>query len=240
MLPVSEWMPIEELERLLAMVDAFEPLPRRELRRLASGASLERLGAGEKMAVDPREHARTVIVLLVGRAEVHDSGPREGRALTLSVAEAGTVVGVAGLSGRARGLRVGALLPSEFCLLEREAFEGTLRRNPEASLRLLGVLAERIGALEGRLAEMAHKGVRARLAGAILRLVEGEGEVTREGNRRLPTRYTHRQLASMIGANREAVTRAFGALRGRGAVRVKDCLIHVVDHEALVRATTGE
>jgi hypothetical protein len=111
MLPVSEWMPIEELERLLAMVGAFEPLPRRELRRLASGASLERLGAGEKMAVDPREHARRVIVLLVGRAEVHDSGPREGRALTLSVAEAGTVVGVAGLSGRRGGCAWGRSCP---------------------------------------------------------------------------------------------------------------------------------
>ena len=235
---MSAWMPIEELERLLAMVDAFESLPGRDLRRLASGASLERLGAGETMAVDPREHVGRVIVLLAGRAEVHEPGPR-GRGLTLSVAEAGTVVGVAGLSERARGLRVGALLPSEFCLLERGAFEGALRRNPEAGLRLAGVLAERIGVLEERLAEMAHKGVRARLAGAILRLVEGEGVVGPEGER-IPTRYTHRQLASMIGANREATTRALGVLRGRGAVEVKDRLIYVSDHEALVRATLGE
>lgn len=238
MLPVSEWMPIEELERLLGMVDAFEPLPGRELRRLASGASLERLGARETMAVDPREHARRVIVLLAGRAEVYEPGPR-GRRLTVSVAEAGTVVGVAGLSGRARGLRVEALLPCAFCLLDREAFEGAVRRNPEAGLRLVGVLAERMVVLEERLAEMAHKGVRARLAGAILRLVEGEGVVGPEGER-LPTRYTHRQLAGMIGANREATTRALGVLRGRGAVEVRDGLIHVSDHGALVRATLGE
>ncbi len=234
MISVSEWMPIEELDRLLAMVDAFEPLPGRELRRLASGASLERLGAREAMAVDPREHARRVIVLLAGRAEVYEPGPH-GRRLTVSVAEAGTVVGVAGLSGRARGLRVEALLPSEFCLLERGAFEGAVRRNPEAGLRLLGVLAERMVVLEERLAEMAHKGVRARLAGAILRLVEGEGVVGPEGER-IPTRYTHRQLASMIGANREAVTRALGDLRRGGVIEIRERCIHVVDLEALRRA----
>jgi CRP-like cAMP-binding protein len=55
------------------------------------------------MTVEPGEHARRVIVLLSGRAAVYEPGPR-GRGLTLSVAEAGTVVGVAGLSGRARGL----------------------------------------------------------------------------------------------------------------------------------------
>ena len=52
----------------------------------------------------------------------------------------------------------------------------------------------------------------ARLAGAILRLVEGEEAVGPQGVR-LTTRYTHRQLASMIGANREATTRALGGER---------------------------
>ena len=44
------------------------------------------------MTVEPREHARRVIVLLAGRTAVYKPGPR-GRGLTLSVAEAGTVVG---------------------------------------------------------------------------------------------------------------------------------------------------
>ena len=52
----------------------------------------------------------------------------------------------------------------------------------------------------------------------------------------LPTRYTHAQLASMIGANREATIRALGTLRERGAVEVRERRIHVVDPEALKRA----
>ena len=231
---VSEWLTLEELERLFALVDVFEHLPARELRALASGASLERLGARETMLVGPREHSRRMIVLLTGRAQVYEPGPRDRR-LTVSVAEAGTVVGVAGLSERPRGLRVQALAPSLFCLLAWEAFEDVVRRNPEVGLRLLRILGERIGVLETRLAELAHKEVSARLASAILRLAEGEGVVGPEGVR-LPTRYTHRQLASMIGANREATTRALGTLRERGAIEVRERYIRVVDHEALRRA----
>lgn len=231
---VTEWMDLQELQRLLAMVDVFEPLAPPELRALASGASLERLGAGETMMVGPREHARRVIALLCGRATVYEPGPR-GRRLTVSVAEAGTVVGVAGFSERPRGLRVEASMPSLLCLLRWEAFEGVVRRNPEVGLRLLGVLGERIGVLEARLAELAHREVPARLASALLRLVEGEGVVGPEGVS-LPTRYTHQQLASMIGANREAITRALKTLRERGAVEVKDRHLYVPDLEALRRA----
>jgi CRP/FNR family cyclic AMP-dependent transcriptional regulator len=57
----------------------------------------------------------------------------------------------------------------------------------------------------------------------------------REGAR-LPTPYTHAQLASMIGANREAITRALGALREQGVVEVRDRCVHITDSEALHRA----
>ena len=78
------------------------------------------------------------------------------------------------------------------------------------------VLGERSGVLEARLADMAHREVPARLASAILGVVEGEGLMGPEGRWR-PARYTHAELASMIGANREAITRALGTLRERGA-----------------------
>ena len=53
---------------------------------------------------------------------------------------------------------------------------------------------------------------------------------------RLTTRYTYAQLASMIGANREATTRALGALRELGVVEVRDRRVHIRDPEALSRA----
>jgi CRP/FNR family transcriptional regulator len=55
----------------------------------------------------------------------------------------------------------------------------------------------------------------------------------------IPTRYTHAQLASMIGANREAVTRAIGGLREGGCVEVKRRRVYVKDFDGL-RRDAGE
>jgi CRP/FNR family transcriptional regulator, cyclic AMP receptor protein len=231
---MSEWLPMEELERLLQSVEVLEPLPAGEVRTLASGATLRRLGAGETMPVNPQTHAQRTVLLLEGRARVYEDGPPD-RTLTASVAEAGTMVGVTGLAAHPRRVIVEALAPSLLSLVGREAFEGLVVRNPEVGLRLLRILAERIVVLEGRLSDLVHKQVPARLAGTILRLAEGEGIVSRDGSRMIPTRYTHRQLASMVGANREAVTRAMRALRERGTIEVRGRRIRVVDQEALQR-----
>jgi CRP/FNR family cyclic AMP-dependent transcriptional regulator len=123
---------------------------------------------------------------------------------------------------------------SVFCFVAREIFEALLRRNPEVGLRLLGVLGERIVVLEERLVDLAYKEVTARLASAIVRLVDGEGVVAKEC-RRIPTPYTHAQLSSMIGANRESTTRALGRLRDGGLIEVRKRCIHVTDIEALER-----
>jgi DNA-binding transcriptional regulator YhcF (GntR family) len=53
----------------------------------------------------------------------------------------------------------------------------------------------------------------------------------------VPTRYTHEQLASMIGANRVSVSRAFAELRERGIVESKDldALGHAAQDESRAR-----
>jgi len=56
------------------------------------------------------------------------------------------------------------------------------------------------------------------------------------GEIRIPTRYSHEHLGTMIGANREAVTRAFGRLQDEGALQIRRRLIYVDDLEALQRA----
>ncbi len=95
--------------------------------------------------------------------------------------------------------------------------------------------AERLVWMEGRWADVAAKVMAARLAGILMTLVEEEGVVTPEGPM-IPARYTHAQFASMIGANREATTRAFRELREIGAVETRRRRVHVTDPEALRRA----
>jgi CRP/FNR family cyclic AMP-dependent transcriptional regulator len=68
--------------------------------------------------------------------------------------------------------------------------------------------------------------------------LESEGLVTSEGYK-IPTRYTHQQLATMIGANREAVIRAFGRLRLEGGVELRNRRVFVTDLDTLKRTAQG-
>jgi CRP/FNR family transcriptional regulator len=82
------------------------------------------------------------------------------------------------------------------------------------------------------LEDVGLKDVPARLASLVLQLTEGEGVITPEGPR-IPTHYTHRQLATMIGSNRESVTRALDKLRREGTVQLTNRYIYIRNPEVL-------
>jgi CRP/FNR family transcriptional regulator len=149
-----------------------------------------------------------------------------------TVTEAGTFLGAAGLVRRSQGIYVQPLEPSLVCCLRREDFEALVRSNPDVGLSVARLLGERLLTAEERIADIAHKEVPARLSSTILRLLESEGLVTPNGYK-ISTRYTHRQLATMIGSKRETVTKAFTLLQQAGAVQLKRRRIHVKDIEAL-------
>jgi len=124
------------------------------------------------------------------------------------------------------------------CRVGREALEEAVCANPEVGLRLAHTLANRLQLMEDRWADMVEKEVSERLAALIYMLVESAGVMTKEGPV-IPTRYTHKQLSSMIGSNREAVTRAFADLQEGGAVELQGRRVYVRDLGAL-RRSAGE
>jgi CRP/FNR family cyclic AMP-dependent transcriptional regulator len=225
--------PVKEPERLLAKVDILEPLLPEEVERLASLSSSMRLDAGEIFVLD--EVRETLLLLASGRVRVHEPSTA-GPDLTITMVENGTVVGQSGFAVRlSRALRVEALQPSTLLVLRWEDFEDLVFRNPEVGIKTLRLLSERLAVCAGRLSDMVHKEVPARLAGLILRLSEYEGLVMGDGSRRIPTRYTHQQLGNLVGSNREAVTRALGRLRKAGAVEIRCRYIYVTDADVLER-----
>ncbi len=232
--------PAKELERLLAKVDILEPLPPEEVERLALLSSSMRLEAGQAVALE--EDRETLLLLASGRVRVHEpSTTGGGPDLTFSMIEEGTFVAQSGFALRlSRALHVEALQPSTMLVLRWEDFEELVLRNPEVGIKTIRLLSERLAACEGRLSDLIRKEVPARLAGLILSLSEHQGVITRDGSRRIPTRYTHQQLASIVGSNREAITRAFGRLRKAGTVEIRGRHIHLTDADTLQRlAETG-
>ena len=158
-----------------------------------------------------------------------------GNQLSLILLGGGTVL----TSRRLQGLHAKALEPSVLTFVRRGYLEHLIRKRPEVGLRLIDLLADRLRLMDQRMCDVIHKDVPARLAGLILDLLESEGVVDAKGYK-IPTKYTHEQLATMIGARRVAVSRAFRELREAGIVETLPRRIHVRDREALEDAATKE
>jgi len=230
---VIEGVPQEERPWPLAKVDILASLSLEEIERLALLSVSVHLGTGETFALD--EHRQALLLLTSGRVRVHEPNAT-GPGLTISVVENPTVVARTGFAARpSRAVVLEALEPSVVRVLEGEDFEDLVRRNPEVGVKTIRVLGERLCTCEDRLSGLVHKEVPARLASLILGLSKHQGITTANGGRKIPTRYTHNQLASMVGSNREALTRALGRLRRMGGVEVKNRRIHVTDADALER-----
>jgi CRP/FNR family transcriptional regulator len=227
-----EEVPEEQL--LLAHVDILKELPPSELEYLARCCPIVHLAKKESLTLGV--DLRGILFLVSGRVRVHEPN-FGGQDLTFSVLEGGTLVGQGGSTpGPSRALLVEALEASVLRVVEREDFEDLVLRNPEVGVNTIRLLGERLDAYEARLSDLIRKEVPARLATLILRLCKHHRVVTDEGGRRvIRARYTHRELASMVGSNREAVTRAFGVLRKAGAVQTRERQIYVTDEDGLAR-----
>jgi CRP/FNR family transcriptional regulator len=225
----------EEQVRLLSLVDVFEPLSRAEIERIEWQNLNTRVEAGETFYT-PMDLCETLFVIQSGRVRLYRAVP-EGRELTLAVLEAGTVFGEMALTGqRLRNSYAEAMEESEVSAMCRTDVERLVLEKPAVGLQLVHLLSERLVSYETRMEGLGLKEVPARLAGLLLELIETQGIRTRDGYK-IPTRYTHQQLGTMIGANREAVTRAFARLRDAGAVEVRRRYIYAEDMDVLKKAS---
>src|SRR5215211_1553701 len=227
----------QEQVELLSGVDIFESLPKEEIREILIDF-LKRnveinLRSGE-VFYTPRQPDGKLFVLKQGRVRIYKM--EASKEFTLEVVGAGTVFGEVAFTPHAlRDAYAEAMEPSILLAMERADVERLIEEKPQVGIRMISLLSERLHYYETRMQDVTLKEVPARLASLILFLVESEG-VIRPGEIGIPTRYTHEHLGTMIGANREAVTRAFGHLQDEGALQMRRRFIYVQDVEALERA----
>ncbi len=226
-------LPKEKI-RLLSMVDVLEPLSEEELQEFGRRVPDTHVEQGQ-IFFTPGDRSEALFMLKKGRVRIYRVTP-DGWEFTLAVVEAGTMFGEMALTAqRMRQAYAQAIEPSDICILKNTDLERLVRGNPEVGIKMIRVLSERLRLCETRLEDVTLKEVPARLASLILQLAASEGIMTHEGPQ-IPTHYTHRQIATMIGSSRETVTRAFTKLRRAGAVELKDRHIYVKDTEALKHA----
>jgi CRP/FNR family cyclic AMP-dependent transcriptional regulator len=165
-------------------------------------------------------------VYLVREGLVWLEGPRSpaGEPATLGVAGPGELLGEEALVGEGRRTHgATALTYAELLFAPTEAL-APLREFPQVERFLLGALYARLKAVEERLWEVRHLSVAQRLARLLLRLAAA-GEVA----------FSHQDLAHMVGATRETVTKLLGEWALLGVVDLGYRRVEIRDREALAR-----
>lgn len=227
-----EIMELREKVRLLSLVDILEPLSREQLERFARRTPTLHL-RNEQLFHTPARRGGPFLLLLEGRVRIYKVAA--GRELTLAVVDAGALSGEGALTAQQlQGVYARAAEPSTVAIVHREQLRRLMSEEPEVGMKMVEVLSGKLSVYGERMADLGLKSVLGRVAGLILGLVESEGLVVREGYR-LPTPYTHAELAAMAGAGRVAVTNALTELRREGCIEVRERYIRVTDSEALGR-----
>lgn len=183
----------------------------------------------------PNEAGEQLFVLRAGRVRIYKLSP-EGRALTLMVLEPVTIFGEMTLVGQwLHDTFAEAMTECVIGVIGRDTLRRILERYPQVAIAFMELMGQRLRAMENKLADIAFKSVPQRLASVLLNLA---GVTADQGDTAVPpsvVRYTHQQLAEMIGSYRETVTKAIGELREAGVIRIEDEAIALTDLAQLQR-----
>ncbi|MDQ5852853.1 MAG: Crp/Fnr family transcriptional regulator [Chloroflexota bacterium] len=156
----------------------------------------------------PDEPATELYLIKEGRVALNLLS-REGRTLTVRVVKPGDIFGHAALlSDGTFDTFAEALRPTTAAVVRRDTLEELMVARPALALALMDDLGRHSQALSRRLGNVAFKSVPARLASLLLELAQPSGrEATPAG------RWTHQELADMINAYRETVTKVLNQFR---------------------------
>lgn len=141
----------------------------------------------------------------------------DGKEVAFSEIGKGSYFGeLAALDGHARSITVSALVESQLGLMRSAVFRGWMARDPRIAFNLATDLAKRNRVLTERIFGLVVHDVDKRVRVLLSRLAQSAGQLKPGGV--LKPAPTHDAMATYVGANREAVSRAIARLTSPGMI----------------------
>ena len=194
----------------------FQGLPDDRLAAIARCAMMRRIGRGHAV-VHAGDRTDFVYFVLTGSLKVTVSD-EEGREVILSILGQGELFGEMGMFGeQTRSASVVAVVPSDLVQISKQDFRRAMEDNFEVAWRIMTKLAERLRNADRKIESLALMDVYGRVARLLLDMSEQVGAET------VVTRKISKQdIAKMIGASREMVSRVMKDLGLRGLIEETD------------------
>lgn len=200
----------------LAQYEWFRGLPADVVAQLASLAVRRRFGNGERI------HAKGdapdgLYGLLEGQVRISHLAA-DGRELLVTLFEPGHWWGeISMFDGLPRTHDASAVGDCEVLLLPQQRFQSLLRENPELYPHFVKMLCAKLRLALSYIEDATFLPLSARLAKRLLELARLYGRETEDGVR-LDVRLPQGDLARMLGASRQSVSKELKAMEKRGAL----------------------
>ena len=202
----------EENKAFLRRVPLFSGLTEPQLENLAGGSARRSYPKGRTIVAEG-EPSQSMYILLAGRAKVQRSDS-EGKEVILAVLSSGEFFGEMSLIDDApRSASVITLEPCEFMAVSKEAFKAMLVQSPEVTMAVMRGLVRRLREADKKIETLALLDVYGRVARVLLDFSEVVGS-----ERIVKNKLPRQEIAKMIGASREMVSRVMKGLEIDGYI----------------------
>lgn len=209
----------------------FCNLTPRALQRLSEITSPSTYPKGATLFVEGQA-ARGVFILCNGRIKLSTSST-DGKTLIVRIADPGEILGLpATVTGKTYELTADVIETAQANFISRTDFLSFLREHGEAALRVAQQMGENYhtAVAELRSVGLAHSASE-KLARFLLDWCAKNGNGEDEIRAKLT--FTHEEIAQMIGASRETVTRLFSDFKRRRLVEIRGSTLIVCDKLAM-------
>ena len=209
----------------------FCNLPPPAVQRLAAITSASSYPKGATLFVEGQV-PRGVFILCRGRVKLSTTSA-DGKTLIVRIADPGEVLGLpATITEKPYELTAEVIEPTQANFIPHQEFLNFLREYGEVGLRVAQQLGE---TYHSAIAEMRTIGLSRSAGEKLARFLldlsadhdEGKGEV------RLTLTFTHEEIAQMIGASRETVTRLFADFKKKQLLQVKGSTVIIKSRAGL-------
>ena len=201
---------------LIRRVPLFSMLTADQAQAIADSVVKRRFRRGE-IVVEQGRKSNALFILLNGRARVLTSDAR-GREVILAVLESGDYVGEMSLIDDApHSATVRAELRTDMLVLGRAEFARCLPDSSSLAYAILHGLVQRLRAADRQIESLALLDVYGRVARALLEMAQDDGE-----RKIIRGKVSRQDLAKVVGASREMVSRVMKDLEERAMIETLD------------------
>ena len=202
---------------LIRRVPLFSMLTDAQAVTVADGVVKRRFKRGE-MIVEQGKKTNALFILLNGRARVVSTDSR-GREVILATLQPGDHIGEMSLiDNEPHSATVRAEVQTDVLMLGRNEFARCLPENSSMAYAVMRGLVQRLRHADRKIESLALLDVYGRVARALLEFAVDGGD----GERIVRDKISRQDIAKMVGASREMVSRVMKDLEERGFIQTQD------------------